>query len=214
MIKGTIFDIDGVILDSMSLWWNLEKSYLNSRGIESNEDTLKSLENKTLTEAIIYIKHKYELNLSVPEIQNEINGIVDDFYFNKVKLKPGAKELLEHLKSKNIKITAASLSERNHIEKAFLRLDILKYFDRIFTVGEVGKGKNEPDIFCAARDFMGTQTEETAVFEDSVYAVATAKKAGFYCFGVKDDSGKESQWELKVSCDKYLKSIGEAIELI
>ena len=214
MIKGAIFDVDGVILDSMSIWWNLAENYLNSIGIDSDENLTEIISDKTLTETVIYIKNKYNIAMSVAEILNEINGIVNDFYFNKVELKPGAKELLEHLKSRNIKITAATLSERNHIERAFERLDILKHFDKIFTVGEVGKGKNEPDIFYAARDFMGTQTEETAVFEDSVYAITTAKKAGFYCFGIKDESGKESQWELKVACDKYLKSIDEAIEMV
>jgi len=214
MIKGAIFDIDGVILDSMSIWWNLGERYLKSIGIEPSEDIGKLLSDKTLNEAIIYVKNTYNLSKSAPEMLNEIQKIIDDFYFNKVTLKEGALELLMHLKSKNIKITAATLSKREHIEKAFERLDILKYFERIFTVEEVGKSKNEPDIFYAARDFMGTATEETAVFEDSVYSVTTAKKAGFYCFGIKDDGGKESQWELKVASDKYLKNISEATELI
>lgn len=214
MIKGVIFDVDGVILDSMSIWRNLGEQYLKSLDIEPDVDIIKNIQDKTLNEAVIYIKNRYNINRSVPEILNEIQKIIDDFYFNEVSLKDGVLDLLEHLSSKNIKITAASLSKRIHIEKAFERLGVLKYFDKIFTVEEVGKSKNEPDIYYAARDFMATATEETAVFEDSVYSITTAKTAGFYCFGVKDEAGGESQWELKVASDKYLRSISEAIELI
>ena len=62
----------------------------------------------------------------------------------------------------------------------------------------VGAGKNRPDVYDTAAKRMGAAPEETAVYEDALLAVDTARAAGYYVVGVKDESGKD-QWDAIVA---------------
>ena len=137
--------------------------------------------------------------------------MLEDYYFYEVLLKPGAKEVLEFLKSKNIKMAAATSSPRTHIEKALSRNGLLGYIDKIYTTGEVGVSKHSPDIYNLAADFLKTKSEETLVFEDSLYALKTAKEAGFVTVGVFDEKGESNQAELENQADLYLKKLDDFI---
>ena len=97
--------------------------------------------------------------------------IISDYYKETAPLKSGAVELLEKLRNSNIPMTIASSNNKKEIEMAFERLEIVKYFDRIFTCEEAGAGKTKPDIYLQAAEYLGTRPEETLVFEDVIHAV-------------------------------------------
>ena len=94
---------------------------------------------------------------------------------------------------------AATSSDRRVVEGALKRLKIMDCFARIFTCTEIGAGKDQPDIYLAAAAFMGTRPEETWVFEDALYALETAKKAGFRTVGVFDAFSAGDQGRLRRS---------------
>ena len=68
-----------------------------------------------------------------------------------------------------------------------------------------------PDIYNLAADFLKTKSEETLVFEDSLYALKTAKEAGFVTVGVFDEKGESNQAELENQADLYLKKLDDFI---
>ncbi|MBQ2183597.1 MAG: HAD family phosphatase [Lachnospiraceae bacterium] len=211
MIKGAIFDIDGVLLDSMGIWDDLGARYLRSLGRIPEEGLNKILFSMSMEQGAEYLNEHYGLNKSVKETVDGIGKMLEDYYFYEVLLKPGAKEILEFLKSKNIKMAAATSSPRTHIEKALSRNGLLGYIDKIYTTGEVGVSKHSPDIYNLAADFLKTKSEETLVFEDSLYALKTAKEAGFVTVGVFDEKGESNQAELENQADLYLKKLDDFI---
>ena len=211
MIKGAIFDIDGVLLDSMGIWDDLGARYLRSLGRIPEEGLNKILFSMSMEQGAEYLNEHYGLNKSVKETVDGIGKMLEDYYFYEVLLKPGAKEILEFLKSKNIKMAAATSSPRTHIEKALSRNGLLGYIDKIYTTGEVGVSKHSPDIYNLAADFLKTKSEETLVFEDSLYALNTAKEAGFVTVGVFDEKGESNQAELENQADLYLKKLDDFI---
>ena len=211
MIKGAIFDIDGVLLDSMGIWDDLGARYLRSLGKIPEERLNKILFSMSMEQGAEYLNEHYGLNKSVKETVDGIGRMLEDYYFYEVLLKPGAKEILEFLKSKNIKMAAATSSPRTHIEKALSRNGLLGYIDKIYTTGEVGVSKHSPDIYNLAADFLKTKSEETLVFEDSLYALKTAKEAGFVTVGVFDEKGESNQAELENQADLYLKKLDDFI---
>lgn len=103
-------------------------------------------------------------------------NIISDYYKETAPLKSGAVELLEKLCNSNVPMTIASSNNKKEIEMAFERLEIAKYFDRIFTCEEAGAGKTKPDIYLQAAEYLGSRPEETLVFEDVIHAVRTAKR--------------------------------------
>lgn len=211
MIKGVIFDIDGVLLDSLGIWDDLGARYLRSLGKIPEEGLNKILFSMSMEQGAEYLNEHYGLNKSVKETVDGIGRMLEDYYFYEVLLKPGAKEVLEFLKSKNIKMAAATSSPRTHIEKALSRNGLLGYIDKIYTTGEVGVSKHSPDIYNLAADYLKTKHEETLVFEDSLYALKTAKEAGYVTVGVFDEKGESNQAELENQADLYLKKLDDFI---
>ena len=211
MIKGVIFDIDGVLLDSMGIWDDLGARYLRSLGKIPEEGLNKILFSMSMEQGAEYLNEHYGLNKSVKETVDGIGRMLEDYYFYEVLLKPGAKEVLKFLKSKSIKTAAATSSPRTHIEKALSRNGVLEYIGIIYTTGEVGVSKHSPDIYNLTADYLKTKPEETLVFEDSLYALKTAKEGGYVTVGVYDEKGESNQEGLKNLADLYLKKLDDFI---
>ena len=156
MIKGAIFDVDGTILDSMGIWDEAGIRYLKSKGIEAPSDLGDTLFTMTIAEAADYLKEKFALKETTDAIEQGILDTVEDYYYEEAPLKSKVVEILEILKRENIPMVVASSSEKAHIEAAFQRLEILKYFQAIYTCQEVGEGKSSPLIFEKACEELGT----------------------------------------------------------
>lgn len=209
MIKGAIFDVDGTLLDSMEIWEHAGERYLRSIGTVPAEGLSKILFPMTVEEGASYMKEKYQLSQSRDKVIEGVLRTVRDFYYYEAPLKEGVSEFLEEFAARKIPMVIATSSEREHIEAAFQRLGIRKYFQQIFTCSEVGAGKSKPVIYEKAREYLGTFAEETYVFEDVFYAIATAKKAGFRAVGVFDDFSRDDWEGIKKEADISLKDFKE-----
>lgn len=214
MVDGIIFDVDGTILDSMAIWMDAGNIYLKSKGIQSKEDLGEKLFSMTMKEGAIYVKETYNLDLTPDEIIEGINETVFDFYKNDAEPKEGVKDFLEYAYGKGIPMTVATATDRPMIEVAFERLGLTKYFKKIYTTSEFGKGKDEPDIFIAAAEEMGSNIENTWVFEDAFYSLYTAQKEGFKTVGIFDFSSERRQDKVKSASDIYIKDWSDIKKLI
>lgn len=209
MIKGAIFDVDGTLLDSMQVWDTVAERYLQKIGISADMDVNREFKQMSLYQGACYLKENYGLIQSVDEIMAGVNTLIEDFYIKQVLRKPGIAEYLEVLSAQNVKLCVATATDEYLVEAALRRNGILKYFQKIFTCTGVGSGKDEPKIFYQALDFLGTDLEETLVFEDALYAARTVKAAGFPLAAVYD-SHEEGQQELKEIADYYIKDFRNA----
>ena len=213
MIKGIIFDIDGVVLDSMSIWNDLGARYLRSLNVEPEEGLNEILFSMSMEQGADYLKEHYKLKRSTASILNGIQDMLRDFYYYEVPAKPGAKELMEFLKEKGMRITAATSSPRSHIEKALTRNKLLRYVEVIYTTGEIGISKHSPDIYNKAASYMKLTPAEVLVLEDSLYALKTAKEAGYKTAGVYDKDGETDQAGVEATGDVYIRNLTELISL-
>lgn len=213
MIRGIIFDIDGVLLDSLEIWKDLGARYLKSIGVWPEDGLNRILFPMSMEEGADHLKKHYRLNESITDILNGISKMLEAFYFEEVLPKPGAKELLEYMKTKGIRMTAATSSPRLYVEKALERNGMLDHLEGIFSDSEIKTDKHSPDIYLAASGFIKTDPGETLVFEDSLYALKTAKAAGFVTVGVYDANGEPDQEGLKKTGDDYITDMNEFIEI-
>ena len=209
MIRGVIFDIDGVLLDSLGIWDDLGARYLRSIGVEPEEDLNRILFSMSMEQGASYLNEHYHLRKTDGEVNDGLSRMLEHFYFDEVMPKPGAKELLEFVKAKGIRIAAATSSPRVHVERALERNGMLSLIGKIFTNAEVGSSKHSPDIYFQAAGFMGTEPGETLVLEDSLYALKTAKNAGFVTIGVRDLKGETDQDGVKNTGDHYVTELNE-----
>ncbi len=211
-IRGAIFDVDGTLLDSMFIWDTIGETYLRSIGYEPREKLNEVFKNMSLFQAARYYQTEYGVTLSIDQIMDGVNAMLERYYRFEVPLKPGVAELLERLRQSGVKLCIATATDRHLVEAALDRCGVLSCFGEIFTCNEVGHGKDEPDIFEAALRFLGTRREETLVFDDALYAVRTAKEAGFPVAAVYD-SHERSQAEVRARSDLYLEDLTQLVEL-
>ena len=214
MIKGAIFDIDGVLLDSMIIWTDLGERYLRSIGKEPEEGLTEKLFSMSLEQGAEYLKDTYNIDKDTSGILDDINKISEYFYYHEVEAKPGVEELLKDFRTRGIKMVAATSSPRSHVERALTRTGLHNFIDKIFTNSEVGVSKHEPDIYNLAAEYMGTDPSETLVFEDSLYALKTAKAAGYVTVGIYDAKGEKNQAVLLENAKLYLKSYEDLSGLV
>lgn len=200
---GAIFDVDGTLLDSMSIWDTVGESYLRSIGYEPKENLNEVFKNMSLHQAAVYYQNEYGVTLTVQEITDGVNDMLEQYYRHEVLLKHGVAEFLSYLSENGVKLCIATATDRYLVEDALERCGVLSYFGEIFTCGEIGHGKDEPYIFESAIKFLGTEKSQTVIFDDALYAVKTAKKAGFTVASVYDKYEK-AQDELRALADIYL----------
>ena len=203
MIKGAIFDLDGTILDSMFIWDTIGEDYLYSLGKEPNENLAEVFKTFTLEQAAEHYRNNYGVKLSVQEIVDGINNMVDEIYRTKVALKPGVSDFLKRLQRSDVKMCIATVTDRPIVEDVLKRLNVREYFSEIFTCAEVGYNKETPEIYRHALNHLGTRKSETVVFEDVLHALKTAKDDGFKVAAVYD-SHEPMQKEMKEISDYYI----------
>ena len=205
-IRGAIFDVDGTLLDSMFIWDTIGETYLRSIGYQPKENLNETFKNMSLRQAARYYQTEYGVTLSIDQIMDGVNAMLERYYRFEVPLKPGVAELLERLRQSGVKLCIATATDRHLVEAALDRCGVLSCFGEIFTCNEVGHGKDEPDIFEEALRFLGTEKAETVVFDDALYAVRTAKEAGFPVAAVYD-SHEKAQDQIRMLADVYLEEL-------
>ena len=209
MINGVIFDVDGVLLNSMPIWENLGELYLQELGIEAKKDLGKKLFTLSMEEAAEYLISQYNLDKSVEEVVSGFVRAVKEFYEERVPLKEGVREYLNEFRARKIPMVIATSGDRRNTEAALKRLKIYSYFQGIYTCSEIGGGKDQPDIYFAAALQMDTDPEQTWVFEDTLHALRTAKAAGFRTVAVYDKSSDRDLAEIWNAAEIYLPDLND-----
>ena len=210
MLKGAIFDFDGTLVDSMFIWDTIGEDYLRTLGKEPHEDLKETFMTLTLEEAAEYYRTHYGVTLSVKEIVDGVNTMVEGIYRTRVALKQGVADFLAQLKENGTRMCIATVTDRYLVEETLDRLGILQYFSEIFTCAEVGYGKDKPIIYRKALEHLGTTKNETYVFEDSLFALKTAKADGFTTVGVYDRH-ENRQDNLKNLADYYIVDFADPV---
>lgn len=178
-VTGAIFDLDGTLLDSMSMWWNLGENCLRALGKTPRPNLREALKPFTLIEAAVYFQEEYNVTADVSEILHLVHQILKDGYAYKIQPKSGALAFLCRLRTAGVKLAVATATERPLVDAALSRCGILDYLDFSITCTEAGADKTSPNIYQMARTALGTPLSSTWVFEDALYAIRTAKAAGF-----------------------------------
>lgn len=207
MIKYAIFDMDGTILDSSEMWRTLGAQYLTLLGKTPAPDLADKLGNMTIPEGAAYVRGEYGIPYSSEEIARHITRMTEKYYREQVSLKDGAPKLLAALRTHCVKMSVATAGDVSLAMSALTRLGIAEFFAGAVSCSDYG-AKTSPEVFLAAADLIYAVPGETVVFEDSLHAVRTAKRAGFATAAVCDISEK-NQEELKKTADMYALSLTE-----
>lgn len=208
-INYAIFDMDGTLLDSMHIWDTASGAFLMMRGIVPKEFDL--FRKQGYKGGIDYMIDEYKLNMTFDEVLDELQKILWFYYSNVAPIKDGIKEFLQALKDNGVKMVVATATESKMAKKALERNGILGYFEDVFSMHEIGIHKNDPAAFEYVKNAIHADGVGY-VFEDALYAIETAKAAGYKVIGIEDYSAEDEREEIKKIVDFYAENYEQVKE--
>lgn len=193
-IKAAIFDLDGTILDSSHIWFKIDAEMLLSRNIPLEPDYIDTVLPMDFRQAAEYTIKRFNLKESVEDILNECNQTAIEEYAHNVKLKPYAKEFIEYLYKRNMKLSIVTFLPDELSIPALKNNDIYQYFFKIYSASDIPNGKESPEIYLKAAEEMNINPKNCILFDDVSTGIKGGLAAGMYPVGVYDKgSPKEKQ---------------------
>jgi beta-phosphoglucomutase len=187
MIRGFLFDLDGVIVDTAKyhfLAWKRLADELSIPFSENDNERLKGVSRMRSLEIILELG-SLELSEQVKEeLATKKNGWYVD-YITKMtpeEILPGALAFIQQAKDHNIKVALGSASK--NAMTILERLKITSYFDAIISGNEVNVAKPDPEVFLKGAEALGLAPEECLVFEDAEAGVEAAINGHMKCVGI------------------------------
>lgn len=209
-IKGIIFDLDGTLIDSMQIWYDIDRRFLSENGVENPPREISDkVKRMTVEQAADFFIEQFSLKCTQEYVIKRIEELVRIEYEEKIPLKPYAMELLDNLDNKGIPYGIATATYSSLARAVLERHGIYDRIKFLLTDAEYPRGKKFPDIFMGAAELLGTKPCETLVAEDSLHSVITAKNAGFITAAVYDEASAEDRTELEKKSDYYFTSLKE-----
>lgn len=185
MIKGFIFDFDGLILDTETPeymgWQVIYQEYGCELPVEKWARCIGTTFDRF--DPIVELEALTQKKFVRQEIRQNQRTHAHRFLEGKQPL-PGVVELIQEAHGRGIKLAIASSSDLPWVQGHLERLGLLGYFDCLRTRENVTQVKPAPDLFLAALDCLALKSDEAIVFEDSLNGVLAAKAAGIFCVAV------------------------------
>lgn len=192
-MKAFIFDMDGVIIDSEPIHFEIDVETMKYFGVTIAPHELERFVGMTNPEMWSILKQEYSLPQSVSEIiEYQLKSKIEWIRSTDLASIEGIQELIFDLKKNNILIGLASSSPIAFIHEVLRKYNFFDYFDSIISGEEVTKGKPAPDIYLEVSNQLNIKPNECWVLEDSKNGVQAAKAAGMKCIGfINENSGNQ-----------------------
>lgn len=176
-MRGAIFDLDGLLIDSERLWQKTWYELAAEMG-QTLADTFPGDMCGSGGEHTLAVIRAYYHTDDPMAVMRECTERVHRMEEQGVPLKRGVETILRGLRSEGYRIAVASSSPMDMIERNLRANGVREYFDALTSGSEVEHCKPEPDIFLLAAKRLGVPPEECYVFEDSLNGVEAGWRAG------------------------------------
>lgn len=201
--SAAIFDLDGTLVDSNTVWEKIDRIILQKRGIRCTDDFVRRLTAMTYEDAAEDM-HKLGVKETTEELIKEFNSFAVNEYRHNIFLKEGVRDYLDFLKQRGVKLAVATASPKALYEPVLRNNHVYSFFDAFCTTDEVGKSKDYPDIYLHSASVLGVSPSECAVFEDVLKGIISAKNAGMKTVGVYDKYSEEDIITIRTAADKFI----------
>ena len=177
MIEATVFDLDGVLLDSEQIWDEVREQLARERGGRWHEGAQRAMMGMSSTEWSQYMHDEIGLPESPDEISAEVVRRLEEQYRQHLPLLDGAVEAVERLAAR-WPLGIASSSNREVIDLVLELSGLTPFFKVTVSSEEVARGKPAPDVYLEATRRLGVTPDRSAAIEDSENGIRAAKAAG------------------------------------
>ena len=178
-VRGAIFDLDGTLLDTTSLWEDIDRAFFESRGLPFPDDYIGAVSSMSFEEAARYTIGRFSFPDDPASLMAEWDDMSRRAYGTTVRLYPGAAEYLRKLRADGVLLAVATDLEDGIARSSLSSNGILSLFDAVVTTREAGRDKRSADVFLLAASRLSLKPSDCMVYEDLESAADVAADAGF-----------------------------------
>ena len=178
-IKGILFDMDGVILDTEKLYTRFWRAAAESYGYTMTQEMALGMRSQSREEGERRLKTYFGESVDYQKVRSKRIELMTEYVNqNGIESKEGIQELLTFLKESGFKIAVATSSPLERTKEYLTQVDLVDSFDELVSGHMVEHGKPAPDIYLYAAQKLGLKPEECLVLEDSPSGLLAAYRAG------------------------------------
>jgi beta-phosphoglucomutase-like phosphatase (HAD superfamily) len=183
--RALVFDMDGLIVDSEPLWFEVERAFARARGGDFTPELARSCIGRGMAHTLGLMHERFGIEV---DVERDAAAIADSFIgrVGDLTLKPGFLELFEEARARGIPRALGSSSARRLVEATLGRFGLGESFEAVVTGDCVARPKPAPDIFLEAARRLGVAPGACVVLEDSLSGVEAARAAGMRVIAVPE----------------------------
>lgn len=209
--EAVIFDMDGTLIDSMWMWGEIDRQYLERFGIEVPENLQQEIEGISFRQVADYFKEHFPIEDSVEKMMQDWIDMAWDKYAHEVPLKEGVLEFISYCRKNSIRLGIAT-SNSSQLACLILKTHgLLESFQTVKTSCEVPNGKPDPAIYLLAAKELQASPEKCLVFEDAISGILSGKRAGMEVCAVYDAFTEKVDDKKRELSDYYINSFYELL---
>lgn len=209
MIKLAIFDVDGTLIDSESIY--VKAALLNNEINNYNVpmDVIKNTIGRNRDSVRQIVMDSQSSNFDYDTYRSKLMELYDE---DSLTLKKGAINILEYCKTHNILAAVATSTDKEKQLRILNKLDLTKYFDYMVFGDQIKNSKPAPDIYLDVFNHYNFKKEDILIFEDSRNGILSAHSANINVVYIKDVVDVEK--EVVDLAYKSIKDLDEGIKLL
>lgn len=205
MIKGVLFDMDGVLVDSESYISLAAILMFKEMGVIVSPEDFKPFTGMGENRYIGGVAEKHGIVVNIEKVKARTYQIYEELVKGKLYPLPGSHEFVAKCRSKGFKLALATSADRIKMEVNLREIGLSSgTFNSIITGLDVEKKKPAPDIYIKAAKSIGLEPNECLVVEDAVSGVKAGKAAGCKCLAVTTSFDAAALSEADWICESLL----------
>lgn len=178
MIKAVIFDMDGTLIDSQPIWYQVSTDFFQKNGFPVTMDDMIKLTGSPVAKLVDYVLQAHgQKDKARAQLVTELMDYAVFEILAAKPLLPNVKDVLAQLKQQGIKIAVASASPRNMLQGIVDSCGIAEYFDYLASAEELDYNKPHPAVYLHAAQQLDVSVAECFAVEDSVLGMISGKAA-------------------------------------
>jgi HAD superfamily hydrolase (TIGR01509 family) len=212
MIKGVLFDMDGVLADSEQFICKAAIIMFSEIGLKVQPEDFKPFVGTGENRYIGGVAEKYNLKVDIEKVKARTYEIYQKIIKGKLKSLPGARDFVDYCRERGFKIAVATSADTVKMEANLREIGIpASTFNATVNGVDVENKKPFPDIYLKSAEKIGLKPEECLVIEDAVSGIKAAKAAGCKCLALTTSFDRSSLHEADWICESLEKVPEEAI---
>jgi beta-phosphoglucomutase len=185
MIKGVLFDMDGVLVDSESYINRAAVMMFEEMGVRVDPEDFRPFTGMGENSYIGGVAKKYNVTVNIEKVKARTYEIYKEITMGNLSPLPGTHEFISECRKRDLRLALATSADRKKVEINLPEIGLsFGVFHSIITGQDIENKKPFPDIYIKAAGSIGLKPAECLVVEDSISGIKAGRSAGCKCLAV------------------------------